>query len=190
LTRRVLPVRGFRLLARSNNGLVGAPPAPPLFDSMLRAFFSRSPTAASSPLRRAMPARVTATRPPQEAVPRDWPSRLGDWLGASGWRVAGADVPTRFGHPAQGAAVAAARLDFADALWDVRTVAAGTALDRIAVARSLHELWHLRGEVFSHVARLHDQSEAERRVAVLDLHFAGRERRSRRFRADARTASP
>ena len=49
-----------------------------------------------------------------------------------------------------------------------------TALDRIAVTRSLHELWHLRGEVFDLVSLRHDQAEAERRLADLDRHFAKR----------------
>ena len=70
-----------------------------------------------------------------------------------------------FGQRGRLDALAAARLDFADALYDVHTVAAGAALDRIAVTRSLHELWHLRGEVFDLVSLRHDQAEAERRLA-------------------------
>jgi len=157
--------------------------------SVFRALFSRFPKPApSAPGRRAATARVVATRPPQEFAPRDWSSRLGDWLGASGWRVAGVEIPSAFGQRGRSAAIAAARLDFADALWDVRTVAAGAALDRVAVTRSLHELWHLRGEVFAHVALLHDQAEAERRVAVLDRHFEQRGGAARR-RARAGTAA-
>jgi len=149
--------------------------------SVFRPLFSRSPVPASSlPGRRAAAARVVSAQPPQEFAPRDWSSRLGDWLSASGWRVAGVEIPSAFGQRARSAALAAARLDFADALWDVRTVAAGTALDRVAVTRSLHELWHLRGEVFAHVALLHDQAEAERRLAVLDRHFEQRGGPSRR----------
>ena len=79
-----------------------------------------------------------------------------------------------FGQRGRLDALAAARLDFADALYDVHTVAAGAALDRIAVTRSLHELWHLRGEVFDLVSLRHDQAEAERRLGDLDRHFAKR----------------
>ena len=72
--------------------------------------------------------------------------------------------------------LADARLDFSEALLDVRNKAAGAALDRIAVARSLHDLWHFREEVFSLVACRHDQVEAARRLAVLDRHFPRRTR--------------
>ena len=115
---------------------------------------------------------------------RAWSSRLGGWLGASGWRVSGLEVPRSFGRRARGEALAAARLDFADALIDVRTPGAATALDRIAVARSLHELWHFRAEVFSRVSRRHDQAEAARRLAELDRHFPKRSR-SAAFRIGA-----
>jgi hypothetical protein len=67
--------------------------------------------------------------------------------------------------------LAAARLDFADALDDVRTGASFEARSRIAVTRSLHELWHFREQVFSLVACRHDQAEASRRMARLNRHF-------------------
>ena len=98
------------------------------------------------------------------------------WLAASGWRVSRTELVSSFGRRGRTRALAAARLDFADALFDVRTAGAAAALDRIAVARSLHELWHVREEVFSRIARHHDQAEAERRLAVLDRHFTRRER--------------
>ena len=82
------------------------------------------------------------------------------------------ELGSSFGPRGRRDAIAAARLDFADALRDVRSAAASAALDRIAVARSLHALWHLRGEVFAHVSRRHDQAEAQRRIAALDVHFA------------------
>ncbi|HZV92323.1 MAG TPA: hypothetical protein VFF72_03845 [Caldimonas sp.] len=81
--------------------------------------------------------------------------------------------PLRLGGRA-GRMLAAARLDFADALDDIRNAASLDAKTRIAVTRSLHELWHLREEVFSLVARRHDQSEASRRLARLNRHFLRR----------------
>jgi hypothetical protein len=140
---------------------------------MFRALFSRSSSAVSVP-GRATRARGAETRPPQAFAHRAWSTRLGDWLGASGWRVAGAELPSSFGRRSRLDALAAARLDFADALDDVHTPAVAFALDRIAVTRSLHELWHFRGEVFGHVARRHDQTEAARRLAMLDRHFTKR----------------
>ncbi len=108
---------------------------------------------------------------------RGWHSRLGRWLGASAWFVPGADALPVLGHRQRGARLAAARLEFAEALFDVRSDASATLLDRIAVMRSLHELWHLRGEVFGQVSRRHGQLEAEDRLAELDRHFPKRMRR-------------
>ena len=76
-------------------------------------------------------------------------------------------------------ALAAARLDYADAIDDVRTAPAAAARDRIGAMRSLHELWHFRSEVFSLIALRHDQAEAGRRLALLDRHFARRLLRAR-----------
>jgi len=120
---------------------------------------------------RTAPARTAESRPPQT---RAWSSRLSEWLGASGWRVSRVDGASSFGQRGRLDALVAARLDFADALFDVHTVAAGMALDRIAVTRSLHELWHLRGEVFDLVSLRHDQAAAACRLQDLDRHFAKR----------------
>nr|HET7859471.1 hypothetical protein [Caldimonas sp.] len=111
----------------------------------------------------------SSSRSPVESVPppneeRSWPSRLGEWLMASGWRVAAADSPPSGGR---GEAIAAARLDFAEALFDIRSDAAADTLDRIAETDRLHELWHLRAEVFGRVAQRHGQAEALRRLAAL-----------------------
>jgi hypothetical protein len=75
-------------------------------------------------------------------------------------------------------ALAAARIDFAAALCDLRTPAALDTKSRVVVARSLHELWHYREQIFSLVACSHDQAEAARRLAALDRHFARRQRRA------------
>jgi len=140
-------------------------------------FFSRWLAAASDESRPRSPQRVVESYPPLSfAQRRAWPSRLGSWLGTSGWRVSGVELTASFGRRARSDALAAARLEFAEALFDVRTAGAATVLDRIAVARSLHELWHLREEVFSRVACCHDQAEAARRLADLDRHFPQRTR--------------
>jgi hypothetical protein len=147
---------------------------------MLRALFSRSRAAApDSGSGRPERASVLEACPPQVFGAIAWSSRLGNWLGASGWRVSGVELPSAFGLGRRGDTLTAARLDFADALFDVRTASAASALDRIWTTRSLHELWHVRGEVFSHVALRHDQAEAARRLAVLDRHFARRALRAR-----------
>jgi hypothetical protein len=100
----------------------------------------------------------TESRPP---VPSRAAGSGSDWR-SSLWRRARLD------------AVAAARLDFAEALVDVPTAGSARVLDRIAVSRSLHDLWHLREEVFSFVSCRHSQMEAKRRLASLDRHFPKR----------------
>ncbi len=64
-----------------------------------------------------------------------------------------------------------ARLDFADALIDVRSAAAIHLLSRIAVTRSLQALWHFREDVFGLIADRHCQAEATSRLAALNRHF-------------------
>ena len=140
---------------------------------MFRALFSRSRLRDTAELGSGRASqRITETRPPQAFSGRPWTSRLGEWLSASGWRVSRADLPSAFGGRSRADVVAEARLDFAEALCDVRSAGAVAAIDRIAVTRSLHELWHLRGEVFGEISCRHDQAEASRRRAGLDRHFA------------------
>jgi hypothetical protein len=65
----------------------------------------------------------------------------------------------------------AARLDFCLALGDLTTRDAADLLRRGEHARSLRELWHLRAELYSIVARHRNQPEADRRLAQLNRHF-------------------
>lgn len=91
------------------------------------------------------------------------------------------------------APLVAARQEFIDALDDIQAAHATGTLARIRVARSLHELWYLRSEVFSLVSRDHDQAEAGRRLTTLNRHFPSRARRSHfaRFRTrDAHESVP
>ena len=129
---------------------------------MLRALSRWFVTAADDSARRGSSERVVVESYPPVAFAhrRAWSSRLGDWLAGSSWLASGITPPSSFGRRARREAVAAARLDFAEALYDVRTDGAADALDRITVTRSLHELWYFRAEVFSRVAECHDQAEA------------------------------
>lgn len=70
------------------------------------------------------------------------------------------------------------RDDFMHAIADLPGEAPHGLRHRIAHARSLRELWHLRAEVFSLVGLEHAQLEAERRVLRLNRHFPARARRS------------
>lgn len=70
----------------------------------------------------------------------------------------------------------AVRVDFDDCLSDVGN--ADGLRQRIALARSLRELWHLRVEVYRLVALQHSQFEADQRLANLNRHFPTRAPRS------------
>lgn len=70
------------------------------------------------------------------------------------------------------------RDDFVVALADVDTAEARTLADRIDLARSLRELWHLRSDVYRLVSLHHSQYEADQRLAELNRHFPTRAPRS------------
>lgn len=72
----------------------------------------------------------------------------------------------------------AVRLDFMHCLYDLDGADAYSLSDRIALAHSLRDLWHLRADVYRLVAVHHSQDEAEQRVALLNCHFPTRSPRS------------
>ncbi len=102
--------------------------------------------------------------------------RLHDWFGAAPMDGVATWKPRSLDS---GRMLTEARREFAVALDDIRPSHVGETLNRIRVARSLHELWYLRSEVFSLVSRHHDQAEASRRLAALNRHFPSRARRVR-----------
>ena len=179
LTGSNRPVRGFRGRGAIQQSTGRQLPAPSSSHAMFRALFSRSRLRdTAEPASRRLGASRRRDAAAAGVSGRPWTSRLGEWLGASGWRVSRADLPSASAGRWRVDALAEARLDFAEALIDVRSTGAAAAIERIAVTRSLHELWHLRGEVFDAVSLRHDQAEASRRLAVLDRHFATPPRRS------------
>ncbi len=64
-----------------------------------------------------------------------------------------------------------ARLDFAEALADLTTEDARDLRRRGQSARSLRELWHLRADLYSMVARYRSQAEADKRLQLVNRHF-------------------
>ena len=101
-----------------------------------------------------------------------WLQGLREWLCmvplAPGRRVRGSTSPT----------VAEARVEFLIMLADLRGGETLKLRERVGRALSLHELWHLRADVFSLVAVQHDQAEAEERLAWLNRYFPTRSPRS------------
>lgn len=121
-------------------------------------WFGRRPAAADTTTQRASRIEV---RPPAAWGQADsvWNS-LWEWLRQS-------DDPAH--RPVR--TLEAARLDFCLALSDLTTRDAADLLRRGEHARSLRELWHLRAELYSIVARHRNQPEADRRLGRLNRHF-------------------
>lgn len=72
----------------------------------------------------------------------------------------------------------ALRLEFQAAVMDIDPSRAAALMQRIELARSLRELWHLRADIYGLVALEHSQAEAESRLADLNRHFPTRAPRS------------
>ena len=70
------------------------------------------------------------------------------------------------------------KAEFVDSVSDLDSDGQHRLLERIARARSLRELWHLRSSVYGEVALALSQGEAERRLAGLNRHFPMRAPRS------------
>lgn len=128
---------------------------------------------------RAFPKCRVGVRPPAlkaAAVPAPgWRTSLRDWL------------DTGLGRPARQAAgqqrpaidpLGTVRAEFLQSLDDIRTQQVGMLQQRIHIACSMHELWHLRPEVFKLVALRFSQVEAECRLERLNRHFPTRAPRS------------
>lgn len=72
----------------------------------------------------------------------------------------------------------AVRAEFNGALAGVAGHDARVLAERISMARSLRELWHLRADVYRLVALQFNQDEAETRLNQLNRHFPTRAPRS------------
>jgi hypothetical protein len=70
------------------------------------------------------------------------------------------------------------RDDFLATLADLHDEDACELSTRIARARSLRELWHLRADVYRLVAVQHSETEAQARLSELNRHFPTRAPRS------------
>jgi hypothetical protein len=112
--------------------------------------------------------RLQACPPSLRQQPDSWLARAWFWLAAP----APQDAAPPVGR------LPAVRDDFLAALADVGGDAGPLLRRRIAMARSLRELWHLRAELYRVVAVQHSQAEAETRLSDLNRHFPTRAPRS------------
>ncbi|MEQ1683633.1 MAG: hypothetical protein ABL916_08295 [Burkholderiaceae bacterium] len=108
-------------------------------------------------------------------------------LRAGQWREWLTGIPdTRFPGDSPAAAAPArsdtrltnVRNEFIDTLDDIPGHAADDAIAQIYAAASMHDLWHLRLDVFNLVSCHHDQAEADQRLSQLNRHFPTRSPRS------------
>ncbi len=117
--------------------------------------------------------------PPRAGRSRPWLAIVREWL-TGGWN---GQAPARWvprpGRVARDVMpLEAIRQEFIESVDGIRTPAAEELLDRIHFARNLHELWHLRAEIFSFVSLHRSQTEADERLARLNRHFPTRSPRS------------
>ena len=98
--------------------------------------------------------------------PAMWGQAEPVWLALWHW-LKDSDAPDQRAH----SQLEDARHDFCAALGDLDSAVASDLLRRAEHARSLRELWHLRAELYSVVARHLSQSEANRRLGQVNRHF-------------------
>lgn len=101
--------------------------------------------------------------------PRSWPSSL-TWRGSllRWWQRQASHLPEA-ARPIN--RLALVKDEFLAAVSDLRHGHAQLVAERVARARSLRELWHLRSSIYNLVALALSQREAERRLAHLNRHF-------------------
>jgi len=106
--------------------------------------------------------------------PDVFPRRESPWSAALRWLVGG-DVQA---VPGLRTPLEKARGEFVGALDGLLDVDHNDLLRRAQHARSLRELWHLRSELYTLVARRISQPEADARLARVNQHFPTRAQRT------------
>jgi len=102
------------------------------------------------------------------------PGRDSLWSKALRWLVGG-DVQA---VPALRTPLERARSEFVAAMTGLSELDPNDLLRRAQHARSLRELWHLRSELYTLIARRVSQPEADARLARVNQHFPTRTQRT------------
>ena len=110
-----------------------------------------------------------------------WRGRLTRWLNNSRWLPAPARPMNR---------LALVKAEFRQAVLDVAPGLLDGLDERIELARSLREFWHLRSPLYSAVSMGLNQLEAERRLSALNRHFPRRTPRNSRSAAVVSHVAP
>ena len=121
--------------------------------------------------------RTEVCPPERERTESPWRSHLRDWLN-TGWeaRRAQDSGARRSMLPPRSATVIELQEEFASLIADIRADIAEDLRGQIERARSPRELWHLRPRLYDLIARVHTESEAQRRLEQLNRHFPTRAR--------------
>jgi hypothetical protein len=102
------------------------------------------------------------------------PARATMWQKTLRWLVGGnADAVPSLRTPLEGA-----RSEFVSALAGLVDAGDDDLLRRAQHARSLRELWHLRSELYTMIARRISQGEADLRLARVNQYFPTRAQRT------------
>jgi hypothetical protein len=117
-------------------------------------------------LLRGQPPAGPISRPPDILPPAPWGQADSVWRQFRQWLSTDTDKTPRSQRQ-----LVAARQDCAQALVDLDDDQARDLTHRCSHARSLRELWHLRAEVYSLVARRLSQTEADRRLQAINRHY-------------------
>lgn len=112
------------------------------------------------------------------------PARESLWTTTLRWLV-GDDVES---VPALRTPLERARAEFIGAIGSLADLDASCLRSRAGHARSLRELWHLRSELYTLIARRASQQEADRRLARVNVHFPTRAHRASVLPAEAADA--
>ncbi|MEK8052062.1 hypothetical protein AACH10_17555 [Ideonella sp. DXS22W] len=138
----------------------------PMTDWMLRLVNRRVPPSSSL-----MNSRIEVCPPELWPSSLGWRAKVRRWLDSRpGWTHSSTLPPVD--------QLTLARDEFIACLADLSGPDPWDLGDRIARARSLRELWHLRSRVYGVVAVALNQAEAERRIERLNRHFPVRAQRT------------
>jgi hypothetical protein len=109
------------------------------------------------------------------------PARDSLWTSALRWLVGGDTHVV----PALRTPLERARSEFVAAMEGLVELDPNDLLNRARHARSLRELWHLRSELYTLIARRISQGEADVRLGRVNQHFPTRTQRASTFSTDS-----
>ena len=142
---------------------------------MFRRPFAENQTMSPALLHRLLRKPVAPSTTRMNVCPPDiCPARESLWSATMRWLVGDeADVVPSLRTPLE-----RARTEFVSAMTGLLDLDHTDLLSRAQHARSLRELWHLRSELYTMIARRVSQKEADRRLSRVNQYFPTRTQRT------------